>query len=89
MDKNKLKELLIEYKKSFLANRTDLVRREVQDSMEKFIKFKEVVMITGTRRGGKSSFLTIITEDEYIEKEIGNTKIKIIPLWKWLCIQHI
>jgi len=34
-------------------------------------------------------YLTIITEDEDIEKEIGNTKIKIIPLWKWLCIQHI
>ena len=34
-------------------------------------------------------YLTIITEDEDLEKEIGNTKIKIIPLWKWLCIQHI
>ena len=32
--------------------------------------------------------LTIITEDEDMEKEIVNTKIKIIPLWKWLCIEH-
>ena len=63
MDKNKLKELLIEYKKSFLTNRTDLVRREVQDSMEKFIKFKEVVMITGTRRGGKSSLMKLICKE--------------------------
>jgi len=63
MDKNKLKELLIEYKKSFLAHRTDLIRREVQDSMEKFIKFKEVVMITGTRRGGKSSLMKLICDD--------------------------
>lgn len=63
MDKNKLKELLIEYKKSFLANRADLVRREIQDSIETFIKFKEVVMITGTRRGGKSSLMKLICDD--------------------------
>jgi len=63
MDKNKLKELLIEYKKSFLASRTDLIRREVQDNIEKFIKFKEVIMITGTRRGGKSSLMKLICDD--------------------------
>jgi predicted AAA+ superfamily ATPase len=35
----------------------------------------------------KIKYLTIITEDEEMEKEIGNAKIKIIPLWKWLCIE--
>ena len=35
----------------------------------------------------KIKYLTIVTEDEDIEKEIGNVKIKIIPLWKWLCIE--
>ena len=63
MNKNKLKELLVEYKKIFLANRTDLVRREVQDSIDNFIKFKEVVIITGTRRGGKSSLMKLICDD--------------------------
>ena len=63
MEKNKLKELLIEYKKGFLANRSDLVRREIQDRIETFIKFKEVVMITGTRRGGKSSLMKLICDD--------------------------
>jgi len=51
MDKNKLKELLIEYKQRFLTTRIDLIRREVQDNIEPFIKFKEVVIITGPRRG--------------------------------------
>ncbi len=63
MDKNKLKELLIEYKQRFLAARTDLIRREIQDNIEPFIKFKEVVIITGPRRGGKSSLMKLICDD--------------------------
>jgi len=63
MDKNKLKELLIEYKQRFLTARTDLIRREVQDHIEPFIKFKEVVIITGPRRGGKSSLMKLICDD--------------------------
>ena len=34
MDKNKLKELLIEYKQRFLTARTDLIRRKIQDNIE-------------------------------------------------------
>jgi len=67
MDKNKLKELLIEYKQRFLTVRTDLIRREVQDNIEPFIEFKEVVIITGPRRGGKSSLMKLIC-DELIKK---------------------
>jgi len=67
MDKNKLKELLIEYKQRFLTARTDLIRREIQDDIEPFIKFKEVVIITGPRRGGKSSLMKLIC-DGLIEK---------------------
>ena len=63
MDKNKLKELLIEYKERFLKKKDDLIRRDIQDSIEKYIKFKEVVMITGTRRGGKSSLMKLICDD--------------------------
>lgn len=63
MDKNKLKELLIEYKQRFLTVRTDLIRREVQNNIEPFIKFKEVVIITGPRRGGKSSLMKLICDD--------------------------
>jgi len=63
MNKNKLKELLIEYKQRFLAARTDLIRRKIQDNIEPFIKFKEVVIITGPRRGGKSSLMKLICDD--------------------------
>jgi len=63
MDKNKLKELLIEYKQRFLTARTDLIRRKIQDNIEPFIKFKEVVIITGPRRGGKSSLMKLICDD--------------------------
>ena len=63
MDKNKLKELLIEYRQRFLTARTDLIRREVQGNIEPFIKFKEVVIITGPRRGGKSSLMKLICDD--------------------------
>lgn len=63
MDKNKLKELLIEYKQRFLTTRTDLIRRKIQDNIEPFIKFKEVVIITGPRRGGKSSLMKLICDD--------------------------
>lgn len=63
MDKNKIKELLIEYKQRFLTTRTDLIRRKIQDNIEPFIKFKEVVIITGPRRGGKSSLMKLICDD--------------------------
>jgi len=36
----------------------------------------------------KIKHLSIITEDEETEKEIGDVKIKIIPLWKWLLIKR-
>jgi len=63
MDKKKLKELLIEYKERFLIERSDLIRREIQDRIESFVKYKEVIMITGTRRGGKSSLMKLICDD--------------------------
>jgi predicted AAA+ superfamily ATPase len=36
----------------------------------------------------KIKHLSIVTEDEETEKEIGDVKIKIIPLWKWLLINR-
>jgi len=62
MEKNKLKELIIEHKKSFL-NKKDLVRRNIQDKIEKILKSKEIVVITGIRRGGKSSLMRLICGD--------------------------
>ena len=40
-----------------------MIRRKIQDNIEPFIKFKEVVIITGPRRGGKSSLMKLICDD--------------------------
>ncbi|OGW39516.1 MAG: hypothetical protein A2Y97_08145 [Nitrospirae bacterium RBG_13_39_12] len=62
MEKNKLKELLIEHKGKFLSRR-GLIRREVQDDILKYIKQKEAILITGIRRGGKSSLMRLLCDD--------------------------
>lgn len=62
MEKNKLKELIIEHKQRFLSKK-HLIKRESQTDIEKYIKQKEVVLITGVRRGGKSSLMKLICDD--------------------------
>jgi len=62
MEKNKLKELIIEHKEKFLS-KGGLVRREIQDDIKNFIKQKEIILITGVRRGGKSSLMKLICDD--------------------------
>ena len=62
MEKNKLRELIAEHKKVFLA-RTGLVRRNNQDKICNYLKSREVILITGVRRGGKSSLMRLICGD--------------------------
>jgi len=58
MQKEKIKELIIQHKEKFLA-KTDLVRREIQEGFENFLRSKEVILITGIRRSGKSSLMKL------------------------------
>lgn len=62
MEKNKLKELILEHKSRFLA-RDHLTRRDVQKSIEPYLKQREIVLITGVRRSGKSSLMRLICAD--------------------------
>lgn len=62
MEKEKLKELIIEHKEGFLSKR-GLIKRESQKEIERYIKQKEIVLITGVRRGGKSSLMKLICDD--------------------------
>jgi len=62
MEKDKLKELIIEHKERFLT-RTTLVHREIQGDIDKFLKHKEVILITGIRRAGKSSLMRLLSAD--------------------------
>ncbi len=62
MDKEKLKELIIEHKERFLAP-AELITREIQKSINNFLKHREIIIITGVRRSGKSSLMKLICID--------------------------
>ena len=62
MDKERLKELIVEHKEKFLS-KTGLIKREIQKKINKYLNSKEVILITGVRRSGKSSLMKLISED--------------------------
>ena len=62
MEKNKIKQLIIEHKERFLSTE-DLVNRENQKAINSYLKQKEIVIITGVRRSGKSSLMRLISRD--------------------------
>ena len=62
MEKKKFKELIIGHKERFLGRR-DLVRREVQTEIARFLLQREIILVTGVRRSGKSSLLRLICRD--------------------------
>ena len=62
MEKRKLTELLVEHKEKFLE-RSGLIRREIQDKIESYLQQREILILTGVRRSGKSSLLRLICED--------------------------
>lgn len=66
MKKEELKQLIIEHKNRFLR-KTDLIKREIQKEIENYLTQKEIIVITGIRRSGKSSLMQLIAQD-IIEK---------------------
>ncbi len=63
-----LKEVLVSQKKVFLSKK-DLFKREVlQNFYEKYNKQKEILIITGIRRAGKSSLMKLVW-DEFKSKQ--------------------
>ena len=74
MEKNKLKELIIEHKSAFLS-RHNLVQREVQRDINRYINQREIILITGVRRSGKSSLLKLICDDLINEFNISVNNI--------------
>ena len=69
MQKNKLKQLIIEHKERFLSYE-NLVRREAQEIIRPYIKQKEAIIITGVRRSGKSSLMRLISNDIIKEYDV-------------------
>lgn len=62
MDKNKLKQLIAEHRERFLAT-ANLIKRKSQEIIKPYIKQKEIVVISGIRRSGKSSLMKLICEE--------------------------
>ena len=62
MEKEKLKELIVGHKEKFLS-RGGLVKREIQDEISKYIPQREILIITGIRRSGKSSLMKLLCDD--------------------------
>lgn len=69
MEKNKLKQLIIEHKDRFLSSE-NLVKRENQEIIKSYIKQKEIIIITGIRRSGKSSLMRLISNDIIKEYDV-------------------
>jgi len=74
MDKEKLKELIVEHKEKFLS-KTGLIKREVQKKIDKYLNSKEIILITGVRRSGKSSLMRLISEDIIIMFKVPSSNI--------------
>ncbi len=62
MEKEKIKELIIGHKERFLC-RSDLIQREVQAEIARFLLQREIIFVTGVRRSGKSSLVRLICGD--------------------------
>jgi predicted AAA+ superfamily ATPase len=69
MEKNKLKQLIIEHKERFLAP-ADLARRECQKIIKPYLRQKEIIVISGVRRAGKSSLMKLICRDILEEQNV-------------------
>ncbi|MBU4337977.1 ATP-binding protein, partial [Patescibacteria group bacterium] len=65
-----LKEVLVSQKKVFL-NKKDLFKREIlRNFYEKYNKQKEILIITGIRRAGKSSLMKLVWDEFKIKQSL-------------------
>ena len=75
MERNKIKELILEYRERFTSRDDSLIPREIQKTIQSYLSSKEILFITGTRRGGKSSLMKLICADLIKDKHIPLTNI--------------
>lgn len=62
MEKQKLKELITNHKERFL-NRSGLFPRDMQATVQPYLTQREILVITGVRRSGKSSLMRLLCGD--------------------------
>lgn len=74
MNKEKIKQLIVEHKERFLKP-VNLIRRDSQAFIEKVLKQKEIIVISGVRRAGKSSLMKLITGDLINQDKVPENNI--------------
>jgi predicted AAA+ superfamily ATPase len=74
MSINQLKQLLLDQKKVFLQKK-NLIEREIEEKRSDLIKSQQIIVVSGVRRSGKSSFLKLIAEQLLKESGVREEQI--------------
>ncbi len=61
MDSQTIKSLILEHKTRFLSKK-ELIKRDVLRKIDKILDSREIIFMSGIRRSGKSSLLSLIAE---------------------------
>jgi len=77
MEKHLLKSLIVFQKERFLAEKR-LVKREVLTTLTKFLDTREVIFISGIRRSGKSTLMSLIAKEILENRGTGRSNILFI-----------
>ena len=67
-----LKEIIISQKKIFLDMKGLFKRKILEDFYKKYHRLKEILIITGVRRSGKSSLMKLIWDDFKTKEKLEN-----------------
>ena len=70
MNINLLKHLILDQKEVFLQS-NDLISRDTEENTKDLISAKQIIVISGVRRAGKSSFLKLIAKELIEEHKIN------------------
>ena len=74
VEKEKLKELIVSQKERFLA-RKGLVPRDVLREITNYLPQREMIILTGVRRSGKSSLMRLICDDLLVRDSVPENSI--------------
>ncbi|MBU2507086.1 MAG: ATP-binding protein [Bacteroidetes bacterium] len=77
MEKHLLKSLIVFHKQRFLEEKK-LVKREILTTLIKFLDTREVIFISGIRRSGKSTLMSLIAKEILTKRDIKQSNILFI-----------
>ena len=72
--KREIKRTIVGHKEKFLS-RDGLIKREIQDEISKYIPQREILIITGIRRSGKSSLMKLLCDDLIKNQNVSENNI--------------